>query len=136
MRRELSLTVDCPKCGAEAGSPCLGRRGPRRSMHQERAAEVSIDSALRARPAPYGYIYFIRCSKTELVKIGFTEAYPTKRLRELQTGSGGRLHLLAFIMDRASREKELHRQFVAQHERGEWFRNEGELAEWIREMDL
>lgn len=29
-------TVDCPKCGAVAGSPCEGRRGERKQCHRER----------------------------------------------------------------------------------------------------
>lgn len=136
MRREITLKADCPKCGAIAGSPCFGRRGPRKSMHLDRVNAVEMADITPPKNNPHGYVYFIRCAKTKLVKIGFTESYPTARLRQLQTGSGGKLHLIAFITARASKERELHRQFVGQHERGEWFRLEGEFADWLRELDI
>ncbi len=135
MRREIVLTADCPKCGATAGSPCVGRRGPRKSMHQDRAGAVEEGEKRPPKKNRSGYVYFIRCAKTKLVKIGFTESYPTARLRQLQTGSGGKLHLIAFITGLADRERELHRQFAAQHERGEWFRLEGEFEDWLRELN-
>lgn len=33
---EEALEVSCPKCQAQVGEPCLGRRGPRKSRHIER----------------------------------------------------------------------------------------------------
>ena len=84
---------------------------------------------------PASYVYFIQCSKTKLVKIGFTENYPSGRLRQLQTGSGGKLTLIAFIKAYADKERELHRQFLAQHERGEWFRLEGAFEDWLRDLN-
>ena len=104
-------------------------------MHQDRVDAVVEDDKTPPKRDPSGYVYFIRCDKTKLVKIGFSESYPTARLRQLQTGSGGKLHLIAFITAPASRERELHREFSAQHERGEWFRLEGEFADWLRELD-
>lgn len=105
-------------------------------MHKARA-DCAVKPVIKTlRSDPKGYVYFIRCDMTGLVKIGFTENYPTSRLRQLQTGSGGELHLIAFMRTRASRERELHRQFVAHHERGEWFRLEGQFAEWLRELDV
>lgn len=136
MRRENALKADCPKCGAKAGDPCTGRRGERKSMHAARAGEVAPRDRTPAKPNPFGFVYFIRCDKTKLVKIGFSEAYPTSRLRQLQTGSGGTLRLIAFIRAHAKRERELHAQFSAQRERGEWFRLEGAFADWLRELDV
>lgn len=103
-------------------------------MHAARAGAVKVDDK---KPAPpkFGYVYFIRCEKTKLVKIGFSEAFPTSRLRQLQTGSGGKLRLIAFIRAYAKRERELHAQFASHRERGEWFRLEGSFAEWLRELD-
>lgn len=105
-------------------------------MHQERADAVVRNDVSPPKSNPAGYVYFIRCSKTKLVKIGFTENYPTGRLRQLQTGSGGKLRLIAFMTARADRERELHRQFAAHRERGEWFRLEGQFADWLRELDV
>jgi hypothetical protein len=136
MRREIAIKARCPKCEALAGSPCIGRRGARKSMHQARADVAEYADRTRPKSNPAGYVYFIRCAKTKLVKIGFTESYPTNRLRQLQTGSGGKLHLIAFITARANRERELHRQFALHHERGEWFRLEGSFADWLRELDV
>lgn len=41
-----------PRCGAEAGSPCIGRRGPRVTAHVQRWNEWSrMHRAEVARPA-------------------------------------------------------------------------------------
>jgi hypothetical protein len=34
--RQQALAVVCPKCGAMADDPCVGRSGPRRACHIER----------------------------------------------------------------------------------------------------
>ena len=136
MRRELAIKSDCPKCGATRGAPCIGRSRSRKSMHSERHGVTPISEYKPGKVDPRGYVYFIQCAETKFIKIGFSETFPTARLRQLQVGSGGKLHLVAFIQDRASRERELHRQFSEYHERGEWFRLEGCFADWLRELDV
>ncbi|ASK88483.1 GIY-YIG nuclease family protein [Sphingorhabdus sp. SMR4y] len=104
-------------------------------MHRERVEVIHAEENTPSQPRRSGYVYFIQCELTKLVKIGFSESYPTKRMRGLQTGSGGKLHLIAFIKTTFDREGELHRRFAEQHERGEWFRLEGDLADWLMELD-
>lgn len=43
--REEALKVGCPKCAAEAATPCQGRRGPRESAHHERHAAAIAGGA-------------------------------------------------------------------------------------------
>ena len=38
-----AIEVPCPKCSAEAGSPCQGRRGPRITNHiQRHTARIAV----------------------------------------------------------------------------------------------
>lgn len=65
-----------------------------------------------------------------LVKIG-RSVNPRARLRDLQVGSPVELKLLKTIRGGRASEIWLHLRFEAQHVRGEWFRPEGPLGEWI-----
>lgn len=126
------MQVACPKCGAEVGHPCVGRRGPRKSYHKERHTRAKPIRKPKLRST--GYVYFIEDSLTGLIKIGFTERYPSQRLRQLQTGAGGDLSLIGFVSGTIATERGLHVRFIAQNVRGEWFRREGEFDEWLREI--
>lgn len=70
-------------------------------------------------------VYFIRCTGTGNVKIGYTDKNPLIRLGELQTGTSYKLELFKFLptCDRSD-EKWLHELFKKDHIRGEWFTNE------------
>lgn len=76
-------------------------------------------------------IYFIQCQSTQLIKIGFTEGDPEHRLGSLQTGSAAGLLLLFTMPGGRDQEKELHKQFLASRERGEWFRPTHEVLSFI-----
>ena len=78
-------------------------------------------------------VYFIRAEDTGFVKIGRTAKEPIERLRDLQVGSPNNLSLLCWITEGMFNhtERSLHKRFKAQHVRGEWFRYEGDLSEFI-----
>jgi hypothetical protein len=72
--------------------------------------------------AARGVVYFVRCTSTDLVKVGYASHMPS-RLSELQTGSASELVLERTIaaVDRAE-EKQLHARFAAKRVHREWFR--------------
>ncbi|WP_267422764.1 GIY-YIG nuclease family protein [Methylobacterium sp. GC_Met_2] len=65
------------------------------------------------------------------VKIGFTSKGARKRLAHLQIGSAEKLTLLATISGSVEMEKRLHACFAHLRTSGEWFRNTGELRDWL-----
>ena len=72
-------------------------------------------------------IYFIQDSGTLFIKIGFTEGTAADRLKQLQTGCPGGLHVIHAREGTQAQERELHQKFIAARERGEWFRPVPEL---------
>lgn len=65
------------------------------------------------------------------VKIGFTAGPIAYRLAAIQTGCPERLDVIAVIDGSPKDEMALHKRFAAYRTHGEWFRREGDLAEWI-----
>lgn len=78
-----------------------------------------------------GLIYYIACSETKRLKIGFTAGAVEKRLRALQTGSAGELVLIAVHPGDPEDEKFLHFHFQKQRLHGEWFEMSEEMFEHI-----
>ena len=72
----------------------------------------------------HGYVYWL--SDGEHVKIGFS-SYPAQRIRELQTGNGRPLSLVALEAAAPAREGELHRFFSEKRRAGEWFLFDSEM---------
>ncbi|MFM8272694.1 MAG: GIY-YIG nuclease family protein [Gemmata sp.] len=72
-------------------------------------------------------VYFIRQKGTNLIKIGSAKD-PTERMKSLQTGSPHEFELLAVGAGGAREEHAMHRRFVADHVRGEWFRMSADIA--------
>jgi len=66
-------------------------------------------------------IYYIACTETRRVKIGFTSHNPHARLRALQTGSAAPLTLIAVESGDKDHERKLHKLYAAQRVHGEWF---------------
>lgn len=71
---------------------------------------------------PIEYVYLIWQSSSSLYKIGVSKA-PYKRLRELQSGQGVVLRLVAVMLvkDAYEKEGELHKRYQAFRRNGEWF---------------
>lgn len=79
------------------------------------------------------YVYFIRGEKTGLVKIGYSKA-PERRLTDIQVGSGERVRLILQVPGAPVDERAFHARFRDTRDRGEWFREEGELAKFLRKQ--
>jgi hypothetical protein len=80
----------------------------------------------RARRGPV--IYFFRCRG--FIKIGWTTDI-NQRLASIQTCNPDPVSLAAVIQGGDKQESALHRAFRQHYHRGEWFREEGQLAELI-----
>lgn len=73
-------------------------------------------------------VYFIRGRGTNIVKIGWTDGDPGRRLKALQTGTAFSLQLMASRPGTQADEKALHDRFAADRVNGEWFRMSPGLA--------
>jgi hypothetical protein len=134
--RAAALTRPCPKCGAIAGERCKGRNRYRIAMHRERHAPEGLreprpSRSRSTRMREKGWVYFIGSRGTGAVKIGFSRHHPGSRLRALQTGNSADLYLAAFFAGDQAKERELHERFGEFHLRGEWFRHDGQLRDFI-----
>src|SRR5579872_5272066 len=78
-------------------------------------------------------IYFIRGITTRRIKIGISKS-PLKRLKALQTGSPEPLEMLFFIKGSREMEKELHKQFAALRQGGEWFDSSPDLLNYMIDL--
>ncbi len=80
-------------------------------------------------------VYFIEALGVGLVKIGVTIHRPESRMADLQIGSGHRLKLIHHVPGwDYEEEMALHRQFKHLLERGEWYRLEPELLDYIHSL--
>lgn len=80
------------------------------------------------RPAKKGWVYFL--SAGSFIKIGYATDVVT-RIRGLETGSPVAITLLHKERGNMEDEARYHKRFADLRERGEWFRNEGDLAAHI-----
>ena len=78
-------------------------------------------------------IYFIEAIGQDRIKIGKPRD-PKNRLRQLQTGNAFKLQLLGVIVDKASRESELHALFAQDRIQGEWFRDTARLRSYVKDF--
>lgn len=76
-------------------------------------------------------IYYIACTATERLKIGYTNGEPEVRLKQLQTGSAADLRLIACHSGSLETERELHATFASQRLRGEWFEMSEDLFKHV-----
>lgn len=85
------------------------------------------------REAFPGLIYVIQCGDFPIVKIGHTKSDNLqKRFHTLQGGNPFRLKVLTYFEGEIEQEKALHQRFWGLRVRGEWFRLEGSLVEFVR----
>ena len=77
-------------------------------------------------------VYFMGCER--FVKIGMA-ADPRRRMQDHQISVPFKLKMLAIIEGGMEEENKLHAQFKHLHERGEWFRLEGDLADYIASLE-
>lgn len=74
-------------------------------------------------------IYFIK--EYDKVKIGFSESKPKERLSQLQTGNAYELTMIFLMEGDRDDEVWLHELFSDHAIRGEWFRLDREIIEYI-----
>lgn len=91
---------------------------------------ASNAKAFKARGTA-GYVYFIQC-ETGFIKIGFATGNPEARLVTLQSGNHEKISLLGFVCAERQEEARLHLLFRSLRHRGEWFRPQRELLEYIK----
>jgi hypothetical protein len=77
----------------------------------------------------HGHIYFITDFQT--IKIGFSKSSPARRMVHMQTGHPLPLYLVGSIPATKHQEAMLHRRFEHLRTRGEWFRVEYDLLDYI-----
>ena len=79
-----------------------------------------------------GYVYLVRAEQLRLVKIGLSRNI-FRRLHEMQVGSPDRLILQTLFTteDPAWLEQMLHQRFRHLRVRGEWFRPDADMEDWL-----
>jgi len=100
----------CKRCRVKA------RRGRLPATSDADMAEFE-----RVRGARPGVVYAIHALDRGLTKLGFTQAEPRARLRQLQTACPDELMLIGYYGADYFAETELHAELREHHHRGEWF---------------
>lgn len=102
-----------------------------------RQAELRLQKATQeklARRSSSGiaeeYVYFILNEDNGTIKIGYS-SNPGKRLASLRVGNSSDLRIIGRVVGGAEIEAQFHRRFGSLRVSREWFRYEGELAEYI-----
>ncbi len=80
------------------------------------------------------YTYFIQQENGGNIKIGFTTQKPEKRLANLQTGSAYPLRIVGLL--KGNKESKLHQKFSDIRVKGEWYKNNEELVDYIKSNSL
>ena len=80
------------------------------------------------------YTYFIQQENGGNIKIGFTTQEPEKRLANLQTGSAYTLRIVGLL--HGNKENKLHKKFSDIKVKGEWYKNNKELVDYISSNSL
>jgi hypothetical protein len=94
-----------------------------------RISLASIEAIEKRRAArSVGKVYVLESGG--LIKIGYSMD-PIYRIRSIRATSPVPVSILHQMDGCELDEKNLHKRFSSQRAHGEWFRKEGELAEWI-----
>lgn len=75
-------------------------------------------------------VYFMRYGTSDRVKIGFTGKMNLRKC-SLESGTPENLHLIATVTGGRAQEARLHKRFAAFRIKGEWYKLEGKLAEYV-----
>ena len=94
----------------------------------EEKTEVPNRKFRETIPLGWGYTYFAR--RGDLIKIGHT-AIPKERIAKLRSASSERLDVLAMVINTIIDEPTAHKKFHHLRVRGEWFRADPELLDFI-----
>lgn len=91
---------------------------------------IDTEKEFGGSPAPESYVYMIYSAG--LIKIG-TSRDPIARATGLRNMSAHPVSLIWIGVGDTELERELHKRFAGSRERGEWFRPDPELREFIGE---
>jgi len=78
-------------------------------------------------------VYLLRAGP--FIKIGKATGRPAMRVGQLQAGCPYPIVVIGHFSGGFKEESELHRRFAAYRTQGEWFREEGELAEYVSKFE-
>lgn len=81
-----------------------------------------------------GFIYFLLSEKFDAVKIGFTRSNIEKRLKYAATWYPYDYDMIKLIEGTMLEERNIHKRFVKDKIRGEWFHYSAELKEYIENL--
>ena len=81
-----------------------------------------------------GTIYYIRCSETNFIKIGYTRGNPLSRMASLQTGTPSKLAIMAVHPGTMDMERKIHEKLAAHRVRGEWFDDSDEVFDHLAQV--
>lgn len=110
---------------------CLAEKGLSFAPDMRRQPEKNDSSFVPIKHKGLGTVYFIKAA--DCVKIGYTcKGGEYSRLKCLQTSNHEKLEILAIIPDSLfSFEGELHKKFAHLRIRGEWFKLNREVRDFI-----
>jgi hypothetical protein len=78
-------------------------------------------------------VYYVLAPDLGLVKIGYAKT-PSVRFSKIQSDSPTRLVLVAIEDGGQEAEAQIHARFARHRARAEWFRHDGELADYIASL--
>lgn len=77
-----------------------------------------------------GYVYFVLVDSTRNIKIGYSTNI-RRRIHTLQTSIPEKIKLLGYITGDMNKEKELHKMFRVHKIKGEWYRFDTSIIDYI-----
>lgn len=102
------------------------------AYHNQNARVKSSPCESKRSKTIYGsVVYFLQAEGIPFVKIGHSTISATRRMANLQTGCPMPLKVLADCPGDIETEQRIHHRFSHLRERGEWFRLEPELQDFI-----
>lgn len=90
-----------------------------------------LRAAKRDRVQSPCVVYFVECCG--MVKIGHSSNF-TKRLASIRCHAPGAVAVIATIAGSPAHERRLHQRFAEYRANGEWFKPEGHLADYLRNL--
>ena len=141
-RENRDLTYRISRLQGERARATAASDAAIKALRAENNRLLERTNILRAGLASSSKVYLITCG--DQVKIG-RSGDPKKRLAQIQGGNAclmestlnpAEARLIYEMPGHATEETELHRRFRAYRTTGEWFRIEGELADYIRGLGV
>lgn len=128
--KEFGFTVPTLRAEADRGRLAVYKIG--RRLYTDRSAVENLTKPLYGRRKiehTGAGVYVI--GFLDYVKIGWSDDLE-RRLSTIRRSLPEQIKVHAALECHRKNERILHRQFAKYRTRGEWFRHEGELAQWIK----